>query len=120
MQRIVILVLVLAFVVLAEIDHAREIAGEHEGFIAVCETADRLQRALRVRDEYIRRCEDALAKHRIPHPKWPEPGPRPEPKPEFRPEVRPASKVGTAENASKAGNQLLIPNLPRFFREVHD
>jgi hypothetical protein len=61
-----------------------------------------------VRDEYIRRCEDALAKHRIPHPKWPEPGPRPEPKPEFRPEVRPASKVGTAENASKAENQLAV------------
>ena len=49
MQRILILVLVLAFVVLAEIDHAREIAREHEGFIAVCETADSLQRALGVR-----------------------------------------------------------------------
>ena len=44
MQRIVILVLVLAFVVVAEIDHAREIAREHEGFIAVCETADRAGR----------------------------------------------------------------------------
>jgi hypothetical protein len=81
MQRIVILVLVLAFVVLAEIDHAREIAREHEGFIAVCETADNLQHALGVRDEYIRRCEDVLAKHRIPHPEWPEPGSRAEPQP---------------------------------------
>ena len=108
MQRIVILVLVLAFVALAEIDHAREIAREHEGFIAVCETADRLQRALGIRDEYIRRCEDVFAKHRIPRPQWPEPRPRPEPQPGFIPGVGPAPKVSTAENSREAENQLAV------------